>query len=87
MARVFIPPALRPLTDGQEAVEVPGATVAEVIENLNLRFPGTKDRLCSKGSLRPGMSVVIGAAVSALGLLQHVAPDAEVHFLPSIGGG
>jgi molybdopterin synthase sulfur carrier subunit len=68
-------------------VIVEGATVGEVIENLEQRFAGTKDRLCRNGSLRPGISVVVGGSVSGLGLLRRVSPDDEIHFLPSLGGG
>ena len=87
MPRVFIPPAVRPLTDGQEFVDIAGVTVAEVIENLEMRFPGTRDRLCRNGSIRPGISVVVAGSATALGLLQRTQPDDEIHFLPAVGGG
>src|SRR5919109_786657 len=44
---------LRPLTKGQGEVETKGATILEVIDNLNASHPGIKDRLCDeKGDLR-----------------------------------
>ena len=87
MAHVFIPPAIRSLTGGQQIVDIHGTTVGEVIDNLDEKFPGTKDRICRNGSVRPGLSIVVGGSVSGLGLLQHVEPQDEIHFLPSIGGG
>jgi molybdopterin synthase sulfur carrier subunit len=87
MPRVFIPPAMRPLLGGQTVVEAAGATVLEVIDDLECRYPGIKGRLCDEGSLRAGLSVAVGAAVSSRGLLERVEPDAEIHFLPAIGGG
>jgi molybdopterin synthase sulfur carrier subunit len=87
MARVFIPPALRPLVDGQAVVEAAGATVLEVIDDLERRYPGVKDRLCQEGAMRPGLTIVVGNSVAARGLLERVGPDAEIHFLPAIGGG
>jgi len=87
MPRVFIPPAIRPLVEGQEIVETEGNTVGQVIGDLNDRFPGIEEQLCDAGELRSGLSVAVGNSVSSLGLLQHVSPDDEVHFLPSIGGG
>ena len=87
MPRVFIPPLLRPLTEGAEDVEVAGSTVRQVIENLNARFPGIRERLCRGDELQPGLAVAVDGQISSLGLLQKVHPASEVHFLPAIGGG
>ena len=87
MPRVFIPPLLRPLTEGAEDVEVAGSTVRQVIENLNARFPGIRERLCRDDDLQPGLAVAVDGQISSLGLLQRVQPTSEVHFLPAIGGG
>jgi len=87
MPRVFIPPPMRSLTEGEEVVEVGGANVAQVIENLEQRFPGMKQRLCQDDGLRPGLSVAVGGSVATLGMLQRTEPDVEIHFLPAIGGG
>ena len=87
MPRVFIPPAMRSLTEGRDVIEVEGATVREVVNALDCRFAGMKDRLCQDGDLRPDLSVVVDGSVSALGLLESVQPDAEIHFLPALGGG
>lgn len=87
MPRVFIPPLLRPVTDGHESLDVSGQTVAEVIDDLDRRFPGVRSRLIEGDRLKPGLSVGIGTRVSARGLSSKVGPDEEVHFLPAIGGG
>jgi molybdopterin synthase sulfur carrier subunit len=87
MPRVFIPSLLRPLAQGAEDVEVAGATVRQIIENLNARFPGIRERLCSDGELQPGLAVAVDGQISSLGLLQKVQPESEVHFLPAVGGG
>jgi len=87
MASVWIPAPLRYLTNGQETVTVPGAHVGQVIEALDVHFPGMKARLCDAHGLKPGLAVVVDTEVARLGLLQPVGPDSEVHFLPAIGGG
>ena len=87
MAQVFIPHAIRPLVGDQEMVEASGARICDVIDDLERRFPGIKDRLCEADQLRPGMTVAVDGTVAALGMLQQVQSDAEVHFLPAIGGG
>ena len=45
MPVVWIPSLLQSLTDGEDKVEVSGATVGEIIDNLEARFPGVKERL------------------------------------------
>ncbi len=87
MPTVFVPPLLRELTGGQQQVEVAGKNVRQVIDNLEERFPGVRERLCSGNDLKPGLTVVVGSHVSSLGLLQKVNEDSEVHFLPAVGGG
>ncbi len=87
MPRVFIPPTMRSLTGGREIVDASGANVREVLEDIENQFPGIMDRLCQDGSIRPDVSVVVGGAIATLGLLQPVEQDAEIHFLPAIGGG
>jgi sulfur-carrier protein len=87
MPRVFIPPAMRELAHGQSAVDANGATVLEIIADVDRQLPGFRDRVCQQNALRPGLSVVVNGSVSALGTLQRVGNDDEIHFLPAIGGG
>jgi len=87
MARVFFPSALQSLIGGQDVVETSGGNVREVIADLESRFPGIRDRLCEGDDLRPGMAVTVDGGVSSLGMLQRVNAEAEIHFLPAIGGG
>ena len=87
MARVWIPSLLRDLTGGAETVTVPGASVRQVIDELDRLHPGARGRLCDGDALRAGLAVVVDNEVARLGLLQPVGPDSEVHFLPAIGGG
>ncbi len=87
MPRVFIPPLLKPLTAGEEIVEVDAKNVRQVLEELENRFPGIREKLCEEDELKPGLTVAVDGNVSSLGLLQKVGDDSEVHFLPAIGGG
>lgn len=87
MPMVWIPATLRALTLQQETVRVGGATVREVIDQLDAKFPGIKARLCDGDNLRPGIVVAIDSDVSRAGLGQEVNENSEVHFLPAIGGG
>ena len=87
MPQVFIPAPMRKLTDGQTVVRIPGATLREVIDNLEARYPGTRERLIEEDDLLPGMAAVIDSEASIQGLSEKLHEDAEVHFLPAIAGG
>jgi molybdopterin synthase sulfur carrier subunit len=87
MPVVWIPALLRDLTGRQDKVAVPGATVREVIERLDERYPGVMTRLCEEGRLRPNLAVVIDGVVSQKRLRQQVTEENEIHFLSIISGG
>jgi len=87
VAEVHIPAMLRELTGGRSTVEAAGATVHEVIEDLERRWPGIRDRLIDGGRLRPNLSVAVDGEVSPLGLREAVEPASEVHFVAAIKGG
>jgi molybdopterin synthase sulfur carrier subunit len=87
MPRVFIPPLLRSITGDVEEVDVTAHNVRQVIEALENRFPGIRNRLCDEDGLKPGLTVAVDGNVSSLGLLQKTGEESEVHFLPAIGGG
>ena len=87
MATVFIPSLMQKLTDGKSQVSVNGATVREIIDNLEDTYPGIKDRLVDTYRMKPNISVAVDGDVSPLGILEKVGENSEVHFLPAIGGG
>ncbi len=78
---------MRNLTGGEANITLPGTTVREVIDNLESRYPGMKERLCEGGRLKPGIAVYINGLLSRGSVLERVDADAEIHFLPAIGGG
>ena len=78
---------MRKLTDGEANITLSGATVREVIDNLESRYPGMKERLCEEGRLKPGIAVYINGLLTRGSILERVDTDAEIHFLPAIGGG
>ena len=87
MAVVWIPSLLREFTNGQESVIIPGSTVGEIIDGLELAYPGIKGRLCDANGLRRGMAVSVDTQVARFGLRQPVGENSEVHFMPAIAGG
>jgi molybdopterin converting factor small subunit len=84
---VYIPALLREITGGRESVEISGATVREVIDNLERIHPGIKNSLVDGERLKSNISVAVDGAVSPLGLLERVNPNSEIHFVAAISGG
>lgn len=75
------------MTGGLGEVEVAGGTVRAVIEGLEQRFPGLRDRLCQGDELAPALQVSVDHVMGQRGLRAKVGPESEVHFLPAFGGG
>ena len=59
MATVSIPTILRTHTGGEKSVEAKGATVAEVIDDLDSRHSGLRDRLITNGNLHRFVNVYV----------------------------
>ena len=87
MATVFIPSLMQSLTAGNARVEITGATVRQIVDNLEKSYPGMKERLVDNNRIKPSVSVAVDGEVTPIGLLEKVREDSEIHFLPAIGGG
>ena len=87
MAKVFVPALMRKLAGDEPVVEVPGATLREVMDNLGEAYPGMKELIVENGRVRPGLQLAVDGVLSATGLMAKVPEDAEVHILPALGGG
>ena len=87
MPTVWIPSLMQKLTGGQAQVEVEGATVREIVANLETAFPGFKERICENDRIRSSLSVAIDGEISNEGMRRKVGAGSEVHFLPALAGG
>jgi MoaD family protein len=90
MATVRIPTPLRKITNGKEEVAAAGATVAELIADLEKSYPGLRDRLCDdKGQLRRFVNIF--ANDEDIRFLQNldtpVKDSDEISIVPAIAGG
>ena len=81
MATVFIPAMWRDDFGGLREVSAAGATIGEVVEALAKTYPSIREKLTVS------VSVAVDGEVTPLGLLEHVGPDSEIHFIPAIRGG
>lgn len=67
-------------------VEVVGTTVAEVVDALEARWPGMRDRICdSRPVIRRHINVYVEGERASLET--RVPPGAEVVVLTAISGG
>ena len=88
---IHIPTPLRVYTGGAETVAIPGATVAEVFDQLTSQFPELKQQLFTNdGKLRSFVNVYFND--EDLRYLPSkeataVTPNDELTIIPSIAGG
>ncbi len=90
MIKVRIPTPLRPLTQNRGEVESKGASVAELIDNLEASHPGIKNRLCDDtGELRRFVNIYVNEEdVRFLnGKATTLKDGDEVSIVPAIAGG
>jgi sulfur-carrier protein len=84
---VTLPAALLRLFPGSaRRVELPASTVAEVVDGLEERWPGMRDRLCdSTPRIRRHINVFVEGERATL--QTRLAPAAEVFVITAITGG
>lgn len=86
---VRIPAPLRTLTGGKDEVSAAGATVGEVIDDLEKNHPGIKDRLVDAKGVRRFINIYVGEEdVRFLdGLATPVKAGDQISIIPAIAGG
>ena len=86
---VRIPAALRTLTGGADEVKAAGATVGDVIEDLEKRHPGLKDRLLDEKGVRRFINIYVGEEDVRFtgGLGTELKAGEQISIIPAIAGG
>jgi molybdopterin synthase sulfur carrier subunit len=87
MARVVIPAALRNLCGGSQELDVPAATVEQLLRAVDARCPGFYARVVEGGRLRPELAFAVDGEIVPLALHDALGPAAEVTIVPALGGG
>ena len=87
MATVLLPRsllALFPMAERRSTID--GGDVATLLEALDRRVPGLRDRLVEEGPrLRPHVNVFVAGRPA--NLATPVAADDTVHVIPAVSGG
>jgi molybdopterin synthase sulfur carrier subunit len=87
---VRIPTILRTYTGGAKAVEGSGETLADLLTDLDAKYPGVRDRLITDtGALHRFVNVYVNDEdVRFLGALEAKLSDGDnVTILPAVAGG
>jgi MoaD family protein len=90
MPTVRIPASLRSYTQNLEEVQSPGSTVGEVIQNLESKYPGLRDRILDgEGALRRYVNLFHNQEdIRFLQQLGTVVQDGDrISVVPAIAGG
>jgi len=86
---VRIPAPLRALTGGKHEVVAAGATVGDLIQDLETRHPGIRDRLVDAKGIRRFVNIYVGEEDTRFlgGLKAPVKAGDEISIVPAIAGG
>jgi sulfur-carrier protein len=86
---VRIPTILRAFTRGEKAVHGDGATLQEVLDDIDTRNPGLKERIVESAALRRFVNVYVNDEdVRFTGGLNAPTSDGDVVVvLPAVAGG
>ena len=87
MAVVHLPRSLAALFPGTpRRVPASGATVKELIDDLDGQVPGIRNRILDAGpSIRTHINIFVGGDRATLAT--PVPPEADVHVIPAVSGG
>ncbi len=88
--KVNIPVMLRQYTAGLKSVEAEGSCVRELIENIDVQYPGFESRMCTgDGKLLQPVSIFVnGEDIKTLsGIDTPVGAQAGIHIILAIAGG
>ena len=85
--KVWIAQPLRSYTGGRRDVEASGATLAELLADLERQFPGIRFRMIDEQDrVRRHMRIFVNR-LPVEDLAAPLAPDDEVHIFQALTGG
>jgi MoaD family protein len=88
--QLLIPTPLQKFTENESSVELEAASINELLQSLEQRFPGILDRICdTKGTLRRFINVYVnGEDIRFLDHENTTLNDGdEVSIVPAVAGG
>ena len=88
--RVRVPTPLRKFTNGADEVNAQGNNVRSLVEDLERKFPGIKERICDDGGkIRRFVNVYVnGDDIRFLQNLETTLKEGDnISIVPAIAGG
>ena len=88
--KVRIPTPLRKITNGSDEVNAEGASITELIDDLEKNFPGLKERICDEeGKVRRFVNLYVNDEdIRFMNNMETELKDGdEVSIVPAIAGG
>ena len=88
--KVRVPTQLMKLTDNQSQVMAEGATISEILNNLESQFAGIKERICDEnGAPRRFINIYLNEEDIRFleGESTAVKDGDEISIIPAIAGG
>ncbi|MBI5573034.1 MAG: MoaD/ThiS family protein [Elusimicrobia bacterium] len=90
VVKIRIPTPLQKLTDGKSEVESSGKTVIQLIDELEKKYSGIKERLCDeKGNIRRFINIFVNEKDIRFlkGQKTKLKNGDEISIIPAIAGG
>ena len=90
MAKVVLTTNLRKYTGGVTETEAHGASVADLLHDLEARLPGLRAYVVNEtGALRRHVNIFVDGELLAdrAALSDALSPDSTVHILQALSGG
>ena len=85
--KVLIPSSLRSYTGQKHEVEADGATLAEVLSDLDRRYLGFRFRIITEqDTIRPHIKIFINEDL-ARNLTTPLRPGDQIHIITALSGG
>jgi Molybdopterin converting factor, small subunit len=86
---VHIPTILRPLTENQKRLTITGFSVLEVIEHMEERYPGVKEKLITGGKAHRFINIYVNDDDIRFtnGLSTSLSDGDSLTILPAVAGG
>ncbi|MDH5457360.1 MAG: MoaD/ThiS family protein [Nitrospinota bacterium] len=88
--KVRIPTPLMKLTNNQAEISAEGATIADILNNLESQFPGIKERICEEnGTPRRFINIYLNEEDIRFleGEKTPIKDGDEISIIPAIAGG
>jgi molybdopterin synthase sulfur carrier subunit len=94
---VRIPTPLRGITNDQKTVEAKGKTISEVLVDLETKYPGIREKLYDRETLRPFFNLFLNnedirvlnrdEGLYQIGINNPVKDGDQISIIPPIAGG